>query len=110
MGTTTPAPPEQEPNPQRFGGAWAKLEIFLGLTAAGIGLFLGNWLLTRPQLEIDWGLVAAGLTLFVLGGYLALAGHRSHLYRSHMLTAASLAEAIRRLRGEGDSRGSPSSN
>ncbi len=95
---------EGQPDPRRFGGAWAKIEIFLGLTASGIGLFLGNWLLARPQTEIDWGLVPAALALFVLGGYLALAGHRSHLYRSNLLTAASLAEAIRRGPGERDSR------
>ncbi|MCI0459129.1 MAG: hypothetical protein L0Z62_19405 [Gemmataceae bacterium] len=95
-----PTRQQQQADPRRFGGAWAKIEIFLGLTAAGLGLFLGNWLLTRPQAEIDWPLVAAGLTLFVLGGYLALAGQRSHLYRSNLLTAAALAEAIQNLHRE----------
>jgi hypothetical protein len=61
---------------------WAKVEIFLGLGAAGVGLFLGHWALFRPLVEPAWDLVATGLALFVLGGYLTLAGHRSHLYQS----------------------------
>jgi hypothetical protein len=104
VNQTQAATPEQQPDPRRFGGAWAKIEIFLGLAAAGTGLFLGDWLLARPLAELDWGLVAAALALFVLGGYLALAGHRSHLYRSNLLTAASLAEAIHRPQGKVDSR------
>jgi hypothetical protein len=79
---------------QQFGGIWAKAEIFLGLTAAGCGLFLGVWLLSRPTGEIDWPLTAGALALFVLGGYLTLAGHRSHLYRSNLLLEARLAEKI----------------
>jgi hypothetical protein len=95
------APPHEL---RRFGGAWAKTEIFLGLAAAGVGLFLGHWLLARPSAELAWGLLSAALALFVLGGYLALAGHRSHLYRSNMQTAASLAAAIHRLQEKVDSR------
>lgn len=50
---------------------WAKLEILLGLLAVGLGLV--------------WGREAGALlhvapVLVMLGGYLALAGHRSHLY------------------------------
>jgi hypothetical protein len=96
-----PAPPH---DPRRFGGAWAKIEIFLGLTAAGVGLFLGVWLLARSRVDLDWPLLAAALALFVLGGSLALAGHRSHLYRSNMQSAASLAAAIHRLQEKVDSR------
>jgi len=33
--------------------------------------------------------------LFALGGYLALAGHRSHLYQSNNRLAAYLAAQIR---------------
>jgi hypothetical protein len=94
-----PAPPH---DPRRFGGAWAKIEIFLGLTAAGLGLFLAHWLLGRPRVDPDWPLLAAALALFVLGGYLALAGHRSHLYRSNLQSAAFLAETIRRLQEKVD--------
>ena len=62
--------------------AWAKAEIVLGLTAvaAGIRLIPGE-----PAMAI------AGGALFILGGYLAMAGHRSHLYQSmNKLTACIL--------------------
>src|SRR5262245_6927002 len=59
---------------KRLNPVWAKLEIVLGLLAAGAGVPL---LVVRP----DAVAVAGGLALFVLGGYLALAGHRSHLYQ-----------------------------
>jgi hypothetical protein len=45
--------------------------------------------------EIHIGLGACGLALFVLGSYLALAGHRSHLYQSQNKLAAYLAGLIR---------------
>jgi hypothetical protein len=80
-----------------FGGAWAKLEIFLGLVGTGTGLFLGNWQVTRPSNEIEWGVVTAALVLFVLGGYLTLAGHRSHLYRSNLMLQAALVQEMQRL-------------
>lgn len=77
--------------------AWAKAEILLGLFATGLGLFLGDWALGRSS-EGTWLLAGAGLLLFVLGGYLALAGHRSHLYQSGNELAAYLAEEVRSLR------------
>lgn len=80
---------------------WAKLEIWLGLTAAGSGLFLGIWTLSRTFGEIDWTLAAGGLGLFVLGSYLAMAGHRSHLYQSNNELTAYLAGEIRRLQDKG---------
>ncbi len=79
---------------------WAKAEILLGLFTAGLGLFLGDWAFGRPG-ETPWLLAAAGLLLFVLGGYLALAGHRSHLYQSNNELAAYLAEEIRSARHSG---------
>src|SRR5947209_2018443 len=91
-----PEPPP--PDPRHFGRAWAKVEIFLGLAAAGAGLLLGSRTVARPLHEVSWGQVAAGLALFVLGGYLTLAGHRSHLYRSILQTQASLVEEIHRQR------------
>ena len=92
------------PDTRRFGRAWAKIELFLGLSAAGVGLFLGDWQLARGAVAVDWGLVAAGLALFVLGGYLALAGHRSHLYRSNIELKASLVEEIHRLKDKVESQ------
>src|SRR4051794_28042415 len=75
---------------------WAKAEVLLGLLSAGLGLLLGDWALRPP--DAAWPLAAAGLGLFVLGGYLALAGHRSHLYQSNKELAAYLAEEIRSLK------------
>lgn len=72
----------------RLNPVWAKLEIFLGLIGVGAGLFL----IVRGRQD-DW--VVAGVVLFALGGYLALAGHRSHLYQSNNRLAAYLAELIR---------------
>ena len=81
---------------KRLNRTWAKVEILLGLGAAGLGLFLGDWVVSRPASEIDWSLAAGGLGLFVLGGYLALAGHRSHLYQSNNERTAFLVEEIRK--------------
>jgi hypothetical protein len=68
---------------KRLHPYWAKLEILLGLTASGIGLLTSNAAVVgRPLVDIPWEQAAAGLVLFVLGTYLAMAGHRSHLYRS----------------------------
>lgn len=83
---------------------WAKVEILLGLCAAGAGLLFGDWALSRPAAEVEWGMAAGGLVLFVLGGYLALAGHRSHVYQSSNEQAAYLIEEIRRLKEKVDSR------
>src|SRR6516164_4718074 len=76
---------------------WAKAEILLGLLAAGLGVLLGDGALGRTG-ETSWLQAAAGLLLFVFGGYLALAGHRSHLYQSNNELVAYLAEEIRSLR------------
>jgi hypothetical protein len=78
---------------KRLSRRWAKLEILLGLLAAGAGIFLGLGALLK--LDEPWPYLTAALALFVFGGYLALAGHRSHLYQSNNELAAYLAEAIR---------------
>jgi hypothetical protein len=80
--------------------AWAKAELLLGLSAAGVGLLLGTWAVSRPA-EVDWPFAALGVALFVLGSYLAMAGHRSHLYQSNNELAALLWERLRRLEGKG---------
>jgi len=73
---------------------WAKIEIVLGLAAAGAGIFLGSWAVTKAP-EILATYVPPGLALFILGGYLALAGSRSHIYQSANELIAYLAEEIR---------------
>jgi hypothetical protein len=73
----------------KLGHKWlsrtfAKLEIFVGLGAVSAGLWLNG------------GMFAP--VLFALGGYLALAGHRSHIYQSNNELAAYLAGEIRNLK------------
>lgn len=64
---------------------WAKVELFLGLSAAGIAIAMVP---TSPLLSAP---------LFACGTYLALAGHRSHLYDAmSRQTAATWAELERR--------------
>jgi hypothetical protein len=82
---------------KRLDPAWAKIEIFLGLVGGGGGLLLGVWAVSRPT-ETEWLFALVGLLLFVLGGYLALAGHRSHLYQSNNQLTAFVIGEIRRLR------------
>lgn len=79
---------------------WAKLEILFGLTAAGIGLLLGNW---APHADPERMLLLLGgaLALFVLGSYLAMAGHRSHLYQSLNEQTKLLQQAIHHLNDKG---------
>lgn len=86
---------------------WAKLEILLGLGAAGGGLLLGEWTAVRETGALDWQLGAVALALFVLGGYLALAGHRSHLYQSNNELIAHLAAEIQELKDKGISNEHP---
>ena len=83
--------------------AWAKLEIVLGLSATGAGLLAGVWGVSRAAAEQEWLAVAVGFVLFVLGGYLTLAGHRSHIYQSNNELVAYLAEEIHQLKNEGSS-------
>lgn len=86
---------------KRLNRVWAKLEILFGLSAAGAGLLLADWVLARSRADVEWLLPFSGLALFVFGGYLAMAGHRSHLYQSGNERTAYLANIIRSLR-EGD--------
>ncbi len=80
---------------KRLNPLWAKLEILLGLFAVAAGMMGGMRLAVRPEIEVPiWALLGPVL-LIVLGGYLALAGHRSHLYQSNNRLVAHLAELIR---------------
>ena len=79
---------------KRLNRTWAKVEILLGLTAAGVGLLLGDGAVTRTGSEIEWVTAGAALALFVLGSYLALAGHRSHLYQSQNDLTCFLIESL----------------
>jgi hypothetical protein len=81
---------------RRLSPVWAKLEIFLGLTAAACGLLLGIWAIQQLSAEPAWQLLAASVALQVLGVYLALAGHRSHLYQSQNKLTAYLAMLLTR--------------
>jgi hypothetical protein len=64
---------------------WAKVELLLGLSAAGIAIAIAP---TSPLLCAP---------LFAFGSYLALAGHRSHLYDAmSRQTAATWRELERR--------------
>lgn len=70
---------------KRLSPTWAKLEICIGLLSVGLGIAL---LVAKAEL---WTVVS-GLALFVLGGYLAMAGNRSHLYQSNNKLAAYLVD------------------
>jgi hypothetical protein len=89
---------------KRLSRTWAKIEILLGLAGAGAGMLLGNWTLSRPVPEPPWSLVAIAMALFVLGGYLTMAGSRSHLYQSNNELTAYLAQEIQRLGTKVDSK------
>ncbi len=61
---------------------WAKLEILLGLAAFAIGNIVSiRSAIANPIL--DGSLVVFGVLLVIFGGYLAMAGHRSHIYQSN---------------------------
>lgn len=78
---------------------WAKVEILLGLLAVGLGQ-LAMLIGVRQGGQGDWGYSVAGLLVVVLGGYLALAGQRSHLYQLANEHTAYLVEQWRRLKNE----------
>ena len=66
--------------------AWAKAEIVLGLACVVLGLRL-----LTDGFPREW----AGGALFVLGGYLAMAGNRSHFYLAMNRQNAHLARLVR---------------
>ena len=85
---------------KKLNRSWAKVEILLGLSAAGLGLFLGDWLLSRSGTDVSFSMSIGALVLFVLGCYLALAGNRSHLYQSANEHTALLLDQIKQLKNK----------
>ena len=82
----------QELGLQRLSPAWAKAEILLGLTAVSAGHLCGIYAIVHLSGQQFGALVAASLLLQSLGGYLALAGHRSHVYQSQNKLVVWLAK------------------
>jgi hypothetical protein len=74
---------------------WAKAEILIGLFVVATGLVVGMRLATDPAAAASEWIWLGPVLLITLGGYLALAGHRSHLYQSNNRLAAYLADLIR---------------
>jgi hypothetical protein len=79
---------------KRLSPVWAKVEILLGLAAVSAGLLCGVSAVVHSSGSAFWLLAAASVALQTLGGYLAMAGHRSHLYQSHNMLAGWLANQI----------------
>ncbi|MCE9564248.1 MAG: hypothetical protein K8U57_19565 [Planctomycetes bacterium] len=75
---------------------WAKLEIVLGLLGVAVGLMMGMQLAVRPEAEVSPSAWLGPMLLITLGGYLTLAGQRSHQYQSNNRLAAHLADLIRK--------------
>lgn len=75
---------------------WAKAEILLGLFAVAVGIVSALVLARRSESEVSVLAWAAPILLMTLGGYLALAGHRSHLYQSNLRLTSYLAFRFRR--------------
>jgi hypothetical protein len=78
---------------------WAKCEIVLGLLGVAVafvaGIEIGFQRATHPENAAHPTMWLGPIVIFVLGAYLALAGHRSHLYQSNNRLAAYLAGLIR---------------
>ena len=83
----------------RYTTVWAKVEILLGLaTIAGsvlFGMFLYHHTFYGWRSNTEPWMWSGPVILFACGGYLALAGHRSHQYQSHNRLVAYLAAVIR---------------
>ena len=82
---------------KRLNPVWAKVEILLGLFAVAVGLVGAMKLATQPEDQVPPWAWLGPVLLVTLGCYLALAGHRSHLYQSNNRLAAHLADLIRTL-------------
>lgn len=74
--------------------AWAKLEILLGLISVSGGHLLSIYTIVHAGPTWFWLFLLGSLLLQSLGGYLALAGHRSHVYQSNNKLTAWLANRL----------------
>src|SRR5262245_35051442 len=79
---------------KRLNPTWAKIEILLGLVAVSAGHLCGIFSIVHLSGSLFWAMIVASLLLQSLGGYLALAGHRSHVYQSNNKLTAWLARRI----------------
>ncbi|MDX1945858.1 MAG: hypothetical protein SFU86_10715 [Pirellulaceae bacterium] len=81
---------------KRLSPGWAKGEIFLGLATLAAGNLAGVFAIVRLEGGQLGAVLAASIVLQTLGGYLAMAGHRSHLYQSQNKLTAWLADRIKK--------------
>ncbi len=79
---------------KKLNKTWAKVEIAGGLVAVAVAIATIARTVAEPLADA-FPLIGAAVILFAMGGYLAMAGHRSHLYQSHDRTAAYLAALVR---------------
>jgi hypothetical protein len=73
---------------KRLNPIWAKLEILFGLFAMAASIVVVVKFSREPEASVPEFAWLGPIALFTLGGYLALAGHRSHLYQSANILAA----------------------
>jgi hypothetical protein len=88
---------------KRLNTSWAKAEILIGLFAVALGFVCGLKFAVLPEGQVPLWAWLGPVLLLTLGGYLTLAGHRSHLYQSNNRLAAHLAELIRSQHQPGNS-------
>ena len=81
---------------KKLNPIWAKAEIILGLAAATAGFLISVRMLLSGSEISEWTFVFGGSAMMILGLYLAMAGHRSHIYQSNNRLTAYLAECIKR--------------
>jgi hypothetical protein len=86
--------------------AWAKVEVLVGLVFLAGGMLLPVFKFCDPKgppEEFDLGAFGGGLFLFVVGGCLALHGHRRRLVHWNDHNTNELIAELRRLHATGES-------
>jgi hypothetical protein len=81
---------------KRLNPAWAKTEIFVGLAVVSAGHLVGVYSIVHGRGLTFWTMMTVSLLCQSLGGYLALAGHRSHVYQSQNKLMIWLAARLSR--------------